>query len=99
MPAVRVEWIIWGVSVGAAVLVLNQLMSGRLLSSASEAAARAPVDMFYGATRGALGVPDTRTDESKAKCEAAIAAGNDWEASFYCPAAKAVGGWFDKEWL
>lgn len=96
---IKPEWILWGVGAGVGLLALNAFMSGRLLSGSAEAIARAPVDVFIGGAEGLLGLPDPRTDANKARCKAALEAGNDWQASFYCPAAEAVKGWFDGEWF
>lgn len=99
MNGIRLEWVLWGAGIGAGILILNQILSGRLLTQTAAATARAPVDLYIGATEGLLGLPDPRTPENQSKCDAALKAGNDWEASFYCPASKAIGGWFDGEWF
>lgn len=85
----------WGVGAGLCLLVLNQVLSGKLATNAAKSVARLPVDAFYGAADGFLGVPDTRTADSVSKCEAARLAGDDFKASFYCPAATWVKGLFD----
>lgn len=99
MIGLKIEWIVWGVGAGVALIALNSFLSGRLLSGSAQAIGRAPVDIFIGGTEGALGLPDPRKAESKTRCQAAIAAGNDWEASFYCPAASTIKGWLDSEWF
>lgn len=99
MSGIKAEWILWGIGAGVGLLAINAFMSGRLLSGTAGAIARAPVDIFIGATEGLIGLPDTRTDKSVALCREAQAAGNDWAASFYCPAATTVKGWFDREWF
>ncbi|MDZ7593221.1 MAG: hypothetical protein U0932_01090 [Thiobacillus sp.] len=88
-------WVLWGIGAGAALLVLNSLLGGRILSAAAGAAARAPGDIFMGGVEGMTGLPDTRTADSKNKCRAALEAGDDWAASFYCPAGTWWGGLFD----
>lgn len=99
MNGIKIEWVVWGVGAGVALLALNAFLSGRLLSSTAGAVARAPVDIFIGGTEGLTGLPDPRKAESISRCQQAKAAGNDWEASFYCPAASTIEGWFDKEWF
>lgn len=68
----------------------------------AEDASRAAVGVATGAATGAVigvgdavGLPDTRTKASQDKCKQAMADGNDWAASFYCPASTWVGGLFD----
>lgn len=95
LKTIKPEWIFWGIGIAAGVLVVNRLLDGRLLTGAVSTVARAPVDAFYGASEGLLGLPDTRTAESRTLCEQAQAAGDDWKASFYCPAATWLGGLFD----
>ncbi len=97
--AIRAEWIVWGLAAGVGLLALNAFLSGRLLTSSAGAVARAPVDVFIGGLDGLLGLPDPRSVESHTKCQKALAAGDDWTASFHCPAADAIAGWFDKEWF
>lgn len=92
---IKPEWVLWGLGLAAGVLVLNRLLDGRLLTTTASTVARAPVDVFVGATEGLFGLPDPRTAESKMLCEQARAAGDDWKASFYCPAAVWFGGLFD----
>lgn len=93
IPTIKPEWILYGVGVGVALLALNALIGGRLITSAASTVGRAPADAFYGITEGLLGLPDTRN--TKSECEAARAAGNDWEASFICPATTWIKGLFD----
>lgn len=85
----------WGIGAGAAMLVLNALLGGRLLSATAGAVARAPGDIFVGGVEGLTGLPDTRTADSQNKCQAAIDAGDDLAASFYCPAGTWWGGVLD----
>lgn len=88
-------WIIYGVGAGVALLAINAIIGGRLITSAATAVTRAPEDLFYGSADGLFGLPDTRTADSRDKCAAARAAGNDWEASFVCPASSWLRGLFD----
>lgn len=83
---IRTEWVLYGVGLAVGALVLNQLLSGRLVSNTAAAVARLPVDVFYGGAQGVLGLPDTRTDAARADCAAAQASGDCWAASFACPA-------------
>lgn len=92
---IKPEWVFWGVGLAVGVLILNRLLDGRLLTATAATVARAPVDAYYGVTEGLLGLPDTRTRESQGQCEQAKAAGDDWKASFYCPASEWFGGLFD----
>lgn len=89
------KWVMWGGAAGLALLVLNRVTGGKLVTATASTIARAPVDAFYGATEGFLGLPDTRTASNVSKCDAARAAGDDWAASFYCPAATWFKGLFD----
>lgn len=99
LPAIRSDWVLWGLAAGVGLVALNAVLSGRLLTSSAQAVGRAPVDLFVGGLEGLFGLPDTRTDASKTRCQQALESGNDWEASFSCPAADAVRGWFDGEWF
>lgn len=92
---IRPEWVLWGVGAGVGLLALNALLGGRILTVAAQSVARAPVDVFMGGADGLFGLPDTRTAQSVSACEAARAAGDDWGASFYCPASRWFGGLFD----
>jgi len=83
---IRPEWVLYGVGLAVGAVVVNQLLSGRLVSRAAESVARLPVDVFYGGAQGVLGLPDTRTAAMQAECAAAKAAGDCWAASFACPA-------------
>lgn len=93
--AVRLEWVLWGVGAGVGLLVLNSMLSGRILTGAAGAVARAPVDAFIGGAEGFLGLPDPRSAQSQDACAAALVAGDDWRASFYCPAMTWARGLFD----
>lgn len=95
MMKIRPEWVLYGVGAGVALIALNALLSGRLLTASAGAVARAPVDAFIGGAEGFLGLPDTRTPESVTECERARAAGDDWVASFVCPAATWFRGLLD----
>lgn len=95
MIKIRPEWVMWGIGAGVGLLALNALLSGRIVSGAAGAVARAPVDAFIGGAEGLFGFPDTRTPESVGKCAAAGAVGDDWGASFVCPALTWVRGLFD----
>jgi hypothetical protein len=68
--------------VGAFLLFGKQITAGVVSGAASVVR-----DVATGAVIGvadAVGIPETDAN----KCEAAIAAGNYWDASFYCPAGK-----------
>lgn len=97
MSAIKPEWIVWGLGAGVAVIVINSLVNGSLLTKTASTVGRVPIDVFIGGAEGLLGLPDTRTRENQAKCAAARAAGRDWEASFVCPAATWFKGLFDWE--
>lgn len=92
---IKPEWILWGVGAGVGLLALNAMLSGRLLTASAGAVARAPVDAFIGGAEGLFGLPDTRTPQSVSECEAARMAGDDWSASFVCPAMTWARGLFD----
>lgn len=94
---VRTEWIVYGVLIGAALI---------FLPGALRRVGRAPTELAGGVLSGAgdlfmenTPLPNTRTPENIDRCRAALAAGNDLEASFYCPAGTWVGGLFDGEWF
>lgn len=95
LPGIKAEWILWGVGAGVALVALNSVLSGRLATSAGEAAGRLPVDVFTGGMEGLFGLPDTRSADSVNRCQEARAAGDDWAASFYCPASDWFRGLFD----
>lgn len=84
---IKPVWIAYGVGAGLALLLLNSLSGGRLVSGAVSAVAGLVPDAFIGASEGLLGVPDTRTAASVDACAAAKAAGDCWAASIHCPAA------------
>lgn len=85
MP-IKPAWILYGAAGVVALLAVNAMLGGRLLASLAGSVAEVPVDLFVGAAEGLTGLPDTRTAESVSKCEAAMRAGDCWEASFVCPA-------------
>lgn len=95
MMKINPEWVLWGVGAGVALIALNAMLSGRLLTASAGAAARAPVDTFIGGAEGLFGLPDTRTAASVSACEVAHAAGDDWKASLVCPAHSWFKGLFD----
>lgn len=95
LGGVRAEWVLWGAGAVAVLLVLNRITSGAIVTGAASTVARAPVDTVFGAADGLLGLPDTRTAASVSKCDAARAAGDDWAASFYCPASEWFKGLLD----
>lgn len=88
-------WILYGVGAGVALLALNNLLSGRIISGTAGAVARLPSDVIIGGAEGLFGLPDTRTAASMTECEKARAAGDDFRASFYCPAKTWIEGLFD----
>jgi hypothetical protein len=92
---VRPEWVLWGIGAGVAVLVVNKMLSGRIVTGAASTVGRLPSDIIIGGAEGLLGLPDPRTAESQSRCAAARAAGDDWGASFYCPASEWFRGLFD----
>lgn len=85
--AINPQWVLYGVAAGVGLIVLNQLMRGRVVASAASSVAQLPIDLFLGGAEGLFGLPDPRTDASKSKCAAALAVGDCWSASFACPAA------------
>lgn len=95
MIKIKPEWVMWGVGAGVGLLALNALLSGRLVAGAAGAVARAPVDAFIGGAEGFLGLPDTRTEQSVSACAVAQVNGDDWRASFVCPAVAWFKGLFD----
>ncbi len=92
---IKPEWVLWGVGAGVGLLALNAFLSGRIVSSTAAAVGRLPIDVFMGGADGLLGLPDTRTPDAMSECEKARAMGDDWKASFYCPAATWFKGLFD----
>lgn len=95
MIAVKPQWLLMGLGAGIVLIALNRLVSGRLVSTAAESVTRVPFDAFRGATEGIFGLPDPATPAAQTECEKALAAGNDWRASFYCPATSWAKGLFD----
>lgn len=95
MKAIKPEWLLWGVGLGVALLIVNRITGGAIVTGAASTITRAPADMVIGAADGLFGLPDTRTADSVSKCDAARAAGDDWAASFYCPAADFLRGLVD----
>lgn len=86
MFGVRSDLLLYGVAAAAALLIVNRMLSGRLVSGAVETVAALPSDLVIGASAGMFGVPDTRTPAAKTACQQAKEAGDCWEASFQCPA-------------
>lgn len=95
LPAIKSEWLFWGVGAGVVLLVLNSVMNGRIVSQTAAAVGRLPSDLIYGGAEGLFGIPDTRKGETQSKCAAALASGDDWGASFNCPALPWGRGLFD----
>lgn len=95
MMKIKPVWVLYGIGAGAALIAINALLSGRIASGTAAAVGRLPGDIVIGGAEGLLGLPDPRTSENLSLCEAARAAGDDWTASFYCPAASWFGGLFD----
>ena len=95
MPKIKPVWVLWGLGAGAALIALNSLLSGRIASGTAAAVGRLPSDIVIGGAEGLFGLPDPRTAESVSRCDAARAAGDDWSASFYCPASSWIRGLFD----
>lgn len=95
MLAFRPTLLMYGIGAAVALLILNRMMSGTIVSGAVATVAALPVDMVIGASDGLLGVPDTRTPEAQTACQLARESGDDWSASFQCPAATWFRGLFD----
>lgn len=93
IPQIKPEWILWGVAIGAGFVWMRGL--NRTVADVSETVAGVPGSLFQGASSGLLGIPRTDTPEAVSRCQQALAEGNDWEASFYCPASKWWGGVWD----
>lgn len=75
--------------IGAAVLVVVVYVATRSLRQAAASVTQAGVNVATGAAEGVvvgvsevIGIPDT----DAAKCSAAIATGDYWDASVYCDA-------------
>lgn len=95
MFGIRSDLLLYGIGAAVALLVVNRLLEGRIVAGAVETVAALPVDVVIGTGSGLLGLPDTRTPQAKTACQAAIDAGDDWEASFQCPALSWARGLFD----
>lgn len=95
MMTIKPVWIMYGVGAGVALLALNALLSGRIISGTAGAVARLPGDLVIGGAEGLLGLPDPRSSASMTECERARLSGDDFRASFYCPAKTWIGGLFD----
>lgn len=94
---IKPEWIFYGLAIGAALIFLPGALRriggapGEVIGGALDSAG----SLFMENTP----LPNTRTPENIERCKAALAAGNDLEASFYCPAGTWIGGLFDGEWF
>lgn len=95
MFGVRSDLLMFGVGAAVALLIINRMMGGTIVAGAAATVASAPVDLVIGASDGLFGIPDTRTPEAKTACELARESGDDWGASFQCPAATWFRGLFD----
>lgn len=97
MFGIRQDLLMYGIGAAVALLVVNRLLDGSLVTKAASSIASLPVDVFVGGIDGITGgaIPDTRTREAKTACQAARDSGDDWEASFQCPAADWFRGLFD----
>lgn len=89
------KWALYGAGIGVALIVINRMTNGGLISGAAAAVAQVPFDLTQGVLNGTLGVPITTTQESKTQCQRALETGDDWGASFYCPAGTWFKGLFD----
>lgn len=101
MQGIKTEWILWGLGIGAALVFLPGLLKTGA-RNVGESAGAAVDGVLTGAADVVLAhspLPDTRTDKNKQICLAARAAGDDFKASFYCPAADWLTGLFDGEWF
>lgn len=85
----------WGIGGAVALLLLNKFLSGQVVAGAAGALAQVPGDVVRGTISGITGLPDPATAASQSACDAALAAGDDWKASFYCPASRWAKGLFD----
>lgn len=92
---IKPVWVMYGVGAGVALLALNALLSGRIISGTAGAVARLPGDLVIGGAEGLFGLPDPRKAAAMTECEKARASGNDFKASFYCPAKTWIEGLFD----
>lgn len=95
MSTIKPQWILWGLAAGVALIIVNRMASGRLVAGAAESVTRVPFDAFRGVTEGVFGLPDPASPVAMSECEKALAAGDDWKASFYCPATSWAKGLFD----
>lgn len=84
--------------IGGAVLAVVLYVAARGWRGAAASAANAAVNVAGGVVEGTvtgvgqmIGIPATDAE----KCEAAIARGDTWEASFYCPAGTFIGSLFN----
>lgn len=93
LNSIKPEWILYGVALGVGVLWLRGF--NRSVADTAETVTALPFSLFQGAAAGVVGVPRTDTPEAQSRCQAALNAGDDWEASFYCPASTWLGGLFD----
>lgn len=93
--SLRPEWIVWGVGAGVVLVVLNRIASGRLAAEAAQSVTRVPFDVFRGTAEGIFGLPDPAAPAARTECEKALESGDDWRASFYCPATSWAKGLFD----
>lgn len=83
--------LMYGVVFGVvAIYVLPRLAIKTLVDSANDV-----VDSSADFVLRNSPLPDTRTVENKTICQQALDAGDDWKASFYCPAATWFGGLWD----
>lgn len=86
MIIARPQLILYGVGAAVVLLLVNRMLSGRLVASTVATVAQLPSDVVIGASEGLLGLPDTRAPEAKTACQVAKESGDCWEASFQCPA-------------
>ncbi len=92
-----VAWPVWAAGAALLLLLVNRASGGSIVregaAGITAGAVGAVADTGAGVVYGigdALGVPRTDVD----KCDAAVADGRWWDASFACPAGRFVGaGW------
>lgn len=101
MQGIKTEWILWGVGIGAVLVLLPGLLNqaGKNIGGSVPAVADGALDGLANLVQNHSPVPDTRTATSRDRCREALAAGDDLKASFFCPAADWLGGLFDGEWF